>query len=117
MRYIKQIKNKMYQRPLLGRDCGESMRRPPCNFCPGLCRPVCRSSDSLPARLTPDKPTFFERAYRPAEHETLWASTRATCSASWPVPCLIGWRHEVPSATISVSDSSLRTAGNNDNSP
>ena len=41
----------------------------------------------------------------------LAARTRATCTASRPVPSLIWCRQEVPSATISASSSALRTAG------
>src|SRR6202011_6154787 len=48
---------------------------------------------------------------------TLCASTRATCSASRPVPSPIWCRHDVPSATISVSGAALRTAGSSDSSP
>ena len=47
----------------------------------------------------------------------LIARTRATCSASRPVPSLIWCRQEVPSATMMALVSALRTAGSSDSSP
>jgi heme/copper-type cytochrome/quinol oxidase subunit 1 len=44
------------------------------------------------------------------------SSTRATWIASRPAPSLIWWRHEVPSATSSVSRPAARTAGSSDSS-
>src|ERR1043166_9328480 len=76
-----------------------------------------RQSDDAPDRRhVPGSVTVASQAAGCASR-TLCASTRATCSASRPVPSAIWWRHEVPSATISVSASALRTAGSSDSSP
>src|SRR6516225_4804361 len=77
-------------------------------------RPFCRFVSAPQAEL--------QKAAAPAAQSydvasRLIASTRATWIASRPVPSLIWWRQDVPSATMMSPAPALRTAGNSDSSP